>query len=451
MLVRRSFSSLAGLAFALVSLAGCASEASSAPAPTAVGPTSDAPPAVDPASQKPALDHGSVSTKYPAFAPSMPRLVHQGGAVLKAPHIITIVYDGDPNAAAYEKLADEIGASAYWSQVVSEYGVGAASSAATSHVRMGAQPALTFGPNTAPEEAVQAYVLQALEDTATSHWPEPKEDVIYTLFFHGDLAQSMCADGMGGFHASVDVKGKTIAYALVLACDGDPKMSVLDGATVSASHEWAEAATDPYPEAKPAWEGLGDDDLGWELMVQGQDENGDLCEFDEDSYGSYGAPAFASMVQRQWSNASAAAGHAPCVPAPQNPYFNVALLDAKSVAAKITRQEFPWSKATRGYAAAVGQSVDVALGFVSDAATAPFTITATELDPFDDSGAFELPPEKRTLTLSLDKTTGQNGEKAYLHVQVDKPSASGNVHLVLVDATLGQERHTMPIVVVDGP
>ncbi|MFO0672636.1 MAG: hypothetical protein U0235_23990 [Polyangiaceae bacterium] len=259
MLVRRSFSSLAGLAFALVSLAGCASEASSAPAPTAVGPTSDAPPAVDPASQKPALDHGSVSTKYPAFAPSMPRLVHQGGAVLKAPHIITIVYDGDPNAAAYEKLADEIGASAYWSQVVSEYGVGAASSAATSHVRMGAQPALTFGPNTAPEEAVQAYVLQALEDTATSHWPEPKEDVIYTLFFHGDLAQSMCADGMGGFHASVDVKGKTIAYALVLACDGDPKMSVLDGATVSASHEWAEAATDPYPEAKPV-EGLGDDD-----------------------------------------------------------------------------------------------------------------------------------------------------------------------------------------------
>jgi len=228
-------------------------------------------------------------------------------------------------------------------------------------------------------------------------------------------------------------------------------VSVLDGATVSASHEWAEAATDPYPEAKPAWEGLGDDDLGWELMVQGQDENGDLCEFDEDSYGSYGAPAFASMVQRQWSNASAAAGHAPCVPAPQNPYFNVALLDAKSVAAKITRQEFPWSKATRGYAAAVGQSVDVALGFVSDAATAPFTITATELDPFDDSGAFELPPEKRTLTLSLDKTTGQNGEKAYLHVQVDKPSASGNVHLVLVDATLGQERHTMPIVVVDGP
>ncbi|MFO0672635.1 MAG: hypothetical protein U0235_23985 [Polyangiaceae bacterium] len=95
--------------------------------------------------------------------------------------------------------------------------------------------------------------------------------------------------------------------------------------------------------------------------------------------------------------------------------------------------------------------MDVALGFVSDAATAPFTITATELDPFDDSGAFELPPEKRTLTLSLDKTTGQNGEKAYLHVQVDKPSASGNVHLVLVDATLGQERHTMPIVVVDGP
>jgi len=32
------------------------------------------------------------------------------------------------------------------------------------------------------------------------------------------------------------------------------------------------------------------------------------------------------MVQRSWSNASAAAGHAPCVPAPKDPNFNVAPL-----------------------------------------------------------------------------------------------------------------------------
>lgn len=364
---------------------------------------------------------------------------------------MTITYDGDPNAATYEKLAEEIGATSYWSSIVAEYGVGAASSSATSHVRMGAQPTLTFGGNTAPEEAVQAYVEASLTDTATSHWPEPVADAIYTLFFHGDLAQSMCADGMGGFHSSVSVKGKNVAYALVLACDGDPQMSVLDGATVSASHEWAEAATDPYPDAKPGWEGLSDDDLAWELHVQGQDENGDLCEFDEDSYGSYGAPALASIVQRQWSNASAAAGHAPCVPAPKSAYFNVALLDAKSVPATITRQEFPWSKATRGYAVGVGKSADVALGFVSDGPTAPFTIEAVEYDPFDDTQSPELPPEKRTLSLALDKTSGQNGEKAYLHVNVDKPSANGNVHLVVVTATLGNELHTMPIAIVDAP
>jgi hypothetical protein len=179
----------------------------------------------------------------------------------------------------------------------------------------------------------------------------------------------------------------------------------------------------------------------------GQDENGDMCEFYDDAYGKFGSPDLAFSVQRSWSNKSAAAGHAPCVPAPKDPNFNVAPLAAvDTVTADFSKSDIPLNPTSKGYVVPVGQSRKIPLGFYTDGPTAPFTIDAVEGDPFSMDGSPFEPATKSTVTLSLDKTTGQNGEKAYLTVKVDSDNEE-KAHLVVVRSSLGGVTRFMPILI----
>jgi hypothetical protein len=400
----------------------------------------------------PPLDHGSVSTTYPAFTPDVAQLVNQGGRVLTNPVVVSVTWNDDPNVTTLESVGDNLGASTFWKAVVGEYGVGPSTSGASNHVHLTTPLVLPTDPNADPVGPIVQLISNALANPAASGWPAPTDQTIYLVYLHGANADKVCQQGAGGLHDSVKVGNKDIPFAISAACSDGPggKFDALQSATISASHELAEAAVDPFPSTAPAWVGLKSDELAWELLQMGQDENGDMCEFYDDVYGTSGAPQLSFMVQRTWSNASAAAGHAPCVPAPKDPNFNVAPLVAKDpLVADFAQDMIPLDPSSKGFQISVGQTRKIPLGFYTDAATAPFTIEAFEADPFSQQGDPFSPTMSPSLSVSLDKTSGQNGEKAYLDVTVNKASTE-KVSLIVVKSTLGGIVHYLPLIVGPG-
>jgi hypothetical protein len=389
----------------------------------------------------PVVDHGSPSDTYPAFPVDVGQLVNNGGHVLTNPVIVTITWSGDPNVEDYESFGDAIGTTDYWKQVTAEYGVGQGTSGTTNHVRVS-----TAAPASFADDEIEQFVADNAGATTTSGWPAPTADTVYVMYLPKSTAlklqgQEACSSGVGGYHDSVAVNGKQVAYAVIPHCE--PANSI-EESTVAASHELGEAAVDPFPMRSPGWTGFDDDHLSFEFFQQLQSENGDACEFFDDSYLQSKEPSFPFVVQRQWSNASAKAGHNPCVPAPSAVYFNVTPLGAAPVTIDLSRFGGSSKAKTHGFKASVGESVDIELGFFSDAPKEPWTIKAYEGNPL-----LQAKPANR-IDLTLDKTSGQNGEKSHLVVTVKEAGRTGT-ELVTIEANDGRISHYMPLLISSPP
>jgi hypothetical protein len=378
-----------------------------------------------------------VTATYPAFHPDIGLLANNGGDVLSSPQIVTITWPGDANAASYEKFGDLIGPSEYWKTVVSEYGVGPATSGEKNHVRITTPLASSVDDN-----ALTALLSAHLTSTAlaTSKWPAPTAQSIYIMYLPDGTSLDMgggsdaCSSGVGGYHDSTQIDGKEIAYAIIPQCAND-----LDETTSSASHELAEAATDPHPQSSAGWTGFDDNHLSWEYFQQFQSENGDACEFYRDSFFRSTSSDLPFAVQRTWSNQSASAGHSPCVPAPAGAYFNVTPLETEDVTVDLSNFGGASKQKTKGYHVAVGETRTIALGFYSDGPTDAWTISAEDGSPFSGGST------KRT-DLSLDVTSGQNGQKAFLTVKVNTAGKSKGELVTIVSSMRGQ-KHYMPMLI----
>jgi hypothetical protein len=254
--------------------------------------------------------------------------------------------------------------------------------------------------------------MQLLQDHIFSgELPAPDAQTLYVLYFPAGTTITM--DGMtscssfGAYHYSADLTplGSTIpietAYAVEPRCSGEPFI------TTAASHEILEAATDAHPGRS---RGYAMEDLGWQQLG---DENGDVCDH---TWGFDTMMQSTFSVQRAWSNASALAGHDPCVPAPPDPYFNVA----------------PESGAQIIYLA-VGESRTIELDAWSDAPTAPWALSAADLGPNLGAGA--------ALDLKLDKTTVGDGDKAHLTVTLTKKPTRPETAYDLLSKGGGKTHH----------
>ena len=404
------------------------------PAPAATGaPPDTTPPA--PVVPTPApLDHGAVSTTYPAFTPATGQIATKGGAVLANPVIVTVTYPNDAQATDVESFGDKVGAGAYWKAIALEYGASAAISGAANHLRLSA-PA----PSSITGAALADFISSSLS-SATSVWPKPATgDPVYVLYIPGTTTvmlqgQDACAAGVGGYHDSVDVNGKRVAYAIVLRCGGP-----LADTTITASHELDEAATDPYPNTRAAYRGFREEDLAWQQFLQNQDEVGDACEFFGDSVLSPGdgpSALAAYSVQRQWSNASGLAGHDPCLPEFSNEvYFNTTPLDTEDISVAVANS----LTTTKGYLVKAGTTRKIPLGFYSEGATDAWTIHAV-------NGTLAGGALGDDITLALDVTSGQNGQKAYLTVTVKTASPTSSQLVTIISTKSGVTRY-MPFLI----
>jgi len=382
-------------------------------------------------------DHGAPSDAFPAFTSDAPQIKNNGGSVLARPSLVTVTWSSDPNAQTFEDFGDALGGSSYWREATSEYGVGAAVSGPDLHVRMTDAP-----PSAMTDDDLEQLIAARVKDAASSGWPAWDDQKLYVLYVPEGIKVTSKASGKDacddaeGYHTEVQAGSKMVVYAIVNENCKDDGQSAADYGTAVAAHEIGEASTNPHVNTAEAWDGFDDPHGGYELFQKHQSEDGDACEFFDDSTFTTTEPGFAFSVQRMWSNASAAAGHNPCVPLDGKAYFNVAPQDVETVSSLQPNHK---NKDVDGYAVPVGKSKDIALGFFSDAASDAWTITATEGDGMST-------PSTKHLEVSLDKTTGQNGEKAWLTVHAKSAGAKRGT-LVTIVSTLGDTKRFQPILI----
>ncbi|MSP60619.1 MAG: hypothetical protein EXR72_09820 [Myxococcales bacterium] len=254
----------------------------------------------------------SLPGRPPTDHPPLPLMEKHKGPVLKAMEIWTVVWPGNEALGArVNAFHDWMLKSAYWSESLSEYGVGPGVAKGVVVLPQAAPPVLSvsaFGGLVASLESQPKYAPNA--NTAFAFV------VPLTTQVTGGAGREGCFN-YGGYHTET---ANGTVYEVNLQCAGQGN-GAFDDLTYVLSHEAAEAATDPHPRKNPGWY----DD---ELELSG--EVSDLCIGLSEIYptnvqGPSGAESY--YVTRNWSNKAAKAGNVdPCVPAPKDlPYFNVAV------------------------------------------------------------------------------------------------------------------------------
>jgi hypothetical protein len=266
-------------------------------------------------------------------------------------------------------------------------------------------------------------------------------------FFGQDACQSAL-----GYHSdaliSADADASTGAefnYAVIVRC---PDLQLTD-LTETASHEFVEASTDPFPNAKPAYYGFDQDHYAYEIFQAYQDELGDACEFFGSSFYTESAP-FAFGVQRTWSNESARLGHNPCVPLANEAFFNVTTFSREMDDITVDLTAAGDTKhTTKGFKVALGQTRTFDIGFYSDRPTsADWTVAAVNAPGVgfltDQNGN---PLANGQATITIDQPSGRNGHRAHVTVTPSSSGAIGGQYIELQSQIGGGERHYFPVLV----
>ncbi len=286
-------------------------------------------------------DHGPFSQG--PHAP-FPQVVYQGGGVVVTPTLVSVTFPGDTMASQLQTFGASVASSAWWDIVRAGYcesdagpcvgdGPAGTSVALTTALAANYTDSSVGGPST-----FQTWLGAQLTSGALPK-PDanPITNTIYVLYVPATTTISLdgsntCTD-LVGYHGSMTYGTQQLVYAVVNECPlgpppppGAPTNTLLQETTITASHEIAEASTDPSNLATGYYLDFSDPNTwGWSDIEGG--EVADLC-VDPFLLNQDEAPDGMFTVQRIWSNARAAAGGDPCAPllsAPANEvYFNAA-------------------------------------------------------------------------------------------------------------------------------
>jgi hypothetical protein len=306
---------------------------------------------------------------------ALPLVDYLGGPIVAAPKVVTITYgaDNDPAAdplrAFLEGFDDAIMTTAWWDAVTAGYCDGETPPKCVGHGSSGGHVHLTDLPAAAYDDGPAGGTLRTLlQGYLTSGvLPAPDPDTIYVLFLQASTMVTVdgsfvsCRE-FGAYHASFEATlpgggTATVPYVVVPRCT-----AIQQSLTMSVSHELIETAVDPV-DPDPALGGNGysmTTDTAWP-KVGGGSEVADLCEWTNGD--KVQTMEGSDVVTRSWSNLAAAAGHDPCVPAPDpatSPYFNVA-------------------PAKDALTLAVGESTTLDLDAFSDGPTADWTVSIADV------------------------------------------------------------------------
>ena len=337
-----------------------------------------------------------------------PTVLSVGGPVMTAPKIVPIFFMGDSTMQTQvEPFLQALVGSSYWQTTTSEYGVG----------DLAIQPTIvtTDTPPTT-DDMLKAWIATNLDGTHAG-WPAPDANTLYTVFLPDGVSLSTpfgnSCSAFGGYHDEGMAGTAKFSYALMPRCSSD-----LDSLSVVTSHELIEAVTDPLPFTAGAYQVTDADHLVWSYTPGG--EVGDMCEYVASAaqrlVGNY-------AVQRTWSNASAAAGHDPCVPVMPGPYMSASPVLPDT--GMIDLDDGTGPHPTKAIQIPVGSSKTIEVDLFSDAQANDWTVKAVDASQLT-GGSGEL-----SFTWDTTPATGHNGNKRMLTITHTAMGMGGGSEFVL--------------------
>lgn len=346
------------------------------------------------------VDAGPVDAGFPVGPhAAFPAVPDNGGPVLTHPRLVTVGFAIDPHLAAREQFVDWVVDSGWYGAWTPDYGVGPASVIA--HVELPDHPTGQLS-----QTQIGSILADLISDGGV---PSPlladggRDDVLYAFFFTPSTTEifegaTSCGqfgtEIIGGFHWESTYQGTPFPFAVVPTCQFGTTVESDAQVEYSASHELAEAITDPFPQSAPAY--------GFPFgsaWAYTDGEVGDLCEgpiITEDGH----------SLTRVWSNSSIAEGGSPCIPQPDDPFFAV-------------------SASTDTVTVDAGDSVQLEVDGWSTGARDDWSV-ATLAYP---NGRFGITP-----SASLSASTVNNGQSVTLTITVPANASSGASGYVAVSA-----------------
>jgi hypothetical protein len=313
-------------------------------------------------------------------APHAPLVMKDhGGEVLKTPALVTITFSDFDSTDYVQTFGDWLVTSDYFTSAMKEYGVGAGV-----HLKK----VVLYDPPPGDDKELNA-LLQAHMANGALPSPADNPEAVYMVYYKkGQFKDggSLCGY-YDGYHSWDVFQGNRYVYAIIGECDGMIN---------TVSHEFAEAATDPFN----AWyiDGASDDPSHW----VSDDELGDLCEY----FPSVMVDGY--PVARLYSNAAAKANQDPCLPLPAG----------GEVFKNVDPQPATIQTVARG------QSTTFKLTGWSTAPTPPWKLIMDHATYYpNNKGAF-----KATATLS--KNIVGNGETVELTVGVPTTAKPGELGMI---------------------
>ena len=337
----------------------------------------------------------------PLPVPAAPQVQDQGGPVLASPRVVPIFFANDSEQSKVEDFLKQLAASTYWTATTSEYGVGPLTIG--SSVVSADSP-----PKTIDTAGIEAWLAPYAQNAGAND--------VFAIFYPASTTVSdpkfgsSCTD-FYGFHEQ-GVTNEALVYAVFPRCASAGALTGFDALSAAISHELVEAATDPSVETQPAWSFTDVDHLIWSFLPGA--EIADMCDLEPSSFQRLVGPY---VVQRSWSNASARAGHDPCVPPLADPYFNAAPVVT-------TQQQITLGSkvlTTDGLSLALGETKTIALRLFSDGPTADWSVDAVDTD------------QPSSFTFSWDAQTGHDGDT--LHLTITRTSNASKE--IAIESTSG--------------
>jgi hypothetical protein len=344
-------------------------------------------------------DAGFVEAHHGAF----PQVPNNGGPTLASPQLVTITFAGYSEASTISSFGDWIVTSDWLTTVGKDYGVGHGTHV-QSVVLPGPAPAMASDLDTQAllEQNLMSGVLPSAPldagagDGGTGGY-------LYMIVYPSTTTTGSFLGGadsctylgggsfIGGYHWETQSGPYHVPYAVIPTCTSSGMVEGAADLETSASHEFIEASTDPFPNTNTAW-AIIDPNNPW---ISTDGEVADMCEGKITSEAGF-------SPQRIWSNTAAMGTGDPCVPA---------------LASEILYDVSATPTTTQSVAA--GMSVTYTLTGFSSGPIMPWTLQASA------GGSF-------TPTFNLSSMTMNNGQTATLTVTVPAGTASQSYASVFI-------------------
>jgi hypothetical protein len=406
---------------------------------------------------------------YPAKHQPIPLIDYNGGPILEHIRVVTVTFTGDSRRDSLRAFDHFITSSGWWKGTAEGYCVdgGLCVGDGTS----AADDAGPWIPDGSTDDAGDGYLdvelpfdfpttgdggFATIDDSAFGPWlgmhiahgdlPQPDDQTVYALYFTNTttitLQNATSCSGFGAYHMSAAVPGvgiPQVAYAVIPECTffGESATNVFNSVTLAASHELAEAATDPNPETNTAFY-LHSNDAWLGALSYGGGENGDMCTYLVDP----SVLESGYTVQRIWSNAAAAASKNPCQPW-DKPYFGAAV--RTSLLPVGGHSSYGYVVVRRG------QSVDaIADVFSETALPAPLVLYVGVAKGSAQTGPADVGPidplSVNPVSVQVSQNPVNNGDGVILTFTAPSTAPTGDTRLVVRSVLQDQDYNDWPVI-----